>query len=163
MSGEASKNGYRIVIVIGLLSLVLNAGLIYKFLIAGDTVKGEDNRVAIKLNAAERNLVLGEMRMFLNSVQKITAGIANKDMTEVTKAARAVGSAASQAVPGSLMAKLPLGFKKLGLSTHTAFDQLALDAEQMEDPEHALEQLGELLQNCVGCHAGHQIMVVNEP
>ena len=39
----------------------------------------------------------------------------------------------------------------------TAFDQLALDAEQMGDKELVLEQLGTLMQNCVGCHAGYRI------
>ncbi len=159
MSGVITRNWYWVVIV---LSLSLNGGLVYKFLIAGDTVTGEDNRVAIMLNPAERNLVLGEMRMFLSSVQRITAAINDKDMEEVANAAREVGTAAALAVPGSLMAKLPLEFKKLGLSTHAAFDQLALDAEQMGDPGVAIEQLGNLLSNCVGCHAAHQIKVVDE-
>lgn len=56
-------------------------------------------------------------------------------------------------VPVSLMAKLPMGFKELGHSTHRAFDEPALDAEQLGDPDRALGQLAALLGNCVGCHA----------
>ena len=55
------------------------------------------------------------------------------------------------------MGKLPMAFKQLGFDTHTKFDQLALDAEQMGDSGQTLEQLGVLMQNCVGCHAGYRI------
>ncbi|HID48188.1 MAG TPA: hypothetical protein EYP40_00985, partial [Chromatiales bacterium] len=39
------------------------------------------------------------------------------------------------------------------------FDQLALDAEQLGDPAHALAQLSTLMQNCVACHAVYRIEV----
>ncbi len=65
----------------------------------------------------------------------------------------------SQGVPGTLMGKLPLEFKKLGFDTHTRFDQLALDAEQLGDPGHSLTQLAELMQNCVACHAAYRFEV----
>jgi hypothetical protein len=78
-------------------------------------------------------------------------------MELVAKAARSVGRTAAQAVPGSLMGKLPIEFKQLGHATHGSFDQLAMDAEQLGDPGHALEQLSGLLNNCVACHATYQI------
>jgi len=90
-------------------------------------------------------------------VQQITEGLAAKNMQQVAKAARTVGREAQQAVPGSLMGKLPLGFKKLGFDTHAKFDQLALDAEQLGDPAQTLEQLSALTQNCVACHAAYRI------
>jgi len=34
---------------------------------------------------------------------------------------------------------------------------LALDAEQLGDPEQTLEQLSVLTQNCVACHAAYRI------
>jgi hypothetical protein len=55
------------------------------------------------------------------------------------------------------MGKLPLAFKQLGLETHSGFDALALDAEQLGDPAHTLTQLAGLLQNCVACHAAYRI------
>ena len=129
----------------------------YKFMVVGSVVPATDGREAIILDPAERDLVLGEMRMFLASVQKITQAVTTEDMVAVAKAAREVGLAAQQAVPGSLMGKLPLAFKKLGFDTHSKFDALALDAEQLGDPKHALQQLSTLMNNCVGCHSAYQI------
>ncbi len=67
-------------------------------------------------------------------------------MKLVIESSRSVGLAAQQAVPGSLMGKLPVEFKKLGFDTHEKFDQLALDAEQLGDEKHILEQLSILMQ-----------------
>lgn len=129
----------------------------YKFMFVGKVVPSTDGRLAIVLEPAERDLVLMEMRMFLDSAQRITEAVTKEDMPAIIKAAREVGAAAQKAVPGTLMGKLPMPFKKLGFDTHSKFDALALDAEQLGDPQHALQQLSALMKNCVGCHAGYQI------
>ena len=129
----------------------------YKFMFVGSVVPSTDGRQAIVLDPAERDLVLMEMRMFLDSVQRITKAVTEEDMKAAVKAAREVGAAAQAAVPGTLMGKLPMAFKKLGFDTHTKFDSLALDAEQMGDPKQTLEQLSTLMNNCVACHAAYQI------
>ena len=140
----------------GILLLVVVA-MGYKFMITGSVVPATDGRQALTLDSTERDLVLGEMRMFLSSVQRITQAVTKEDMKAAAIAAREVGAAAQEAVPGSLMGKLPLEFKKLGFDTHTKFDTLALDAEQLGDPKHTLEQLSTLMNNCVACHAAYQI------
>jgi len=105
------------------------------------------------MSAPERDLVLAEMRAFLASVQQITQGVADNDMQRVAENARKAGKAAQGDVPGSLVGKLPLQFKKLGFDTHAKFDQLALDAEDLGDAGQVSAQLAILLQNCVDCHA----------
>ncbi len=95
--------------------------------------------------------------MFLEAVQQIVKGANENDMKLVAEAARKVGKAAQEAVPGTLMGKLPIEFKKLGFDTHTKFDQLAMDAEDLEDSSHVLTQLSTLMQNCVACHAGYRL------
>ena len=143
---------------IAALLLALVTGIVgYQWVFVGQTQPSADGRSAILLSPGERDLVLSEMRTFLQSVQRITQALTTEDMAEAAKAAREVGAAAADGVPVSLMAKLPIGFKKLGLSTHRAFDQLALDAEQLGDPAHTLNQLAALQLNCVGCHAGFRI------
>jgi len=132
-------------------------GVLFKFLVQGSVVESTDNRLSLQLTDSERNLVLSEMRQFLASVQLITTAIASEDMTSIVSSARRVGMGAQGDVPVSLMGKLPLEFKKLGFDTHTKFDTLALDAEQLGDPQHTLEQLSQLMQNCVGCHAAYRI------
>jgi len=144
-----------VILLIGLL------GTVYKFVIQGSTAKSTDNRVAIQLTPGEKDLVLAEMRAFLVSVQQITYGVSTRDLKLIATSARNVGRAAQQGVPGSLMGKLPLEFKQLGMNTHEKFDLLALDAEQLEDENHSLAQLGELMQNCVACHATYRLEAVS--
>ena len=141
--------------------LLIAAFFGYKFIYQGDTEPMSDGRIAIQLNSSERDLVLAEMRAFVATLQSIAQGIARKDMAQAAGAARTAGMAAQGGVPISLAAKLPMEFKKLGLDTHQKFDQLALDAEQMEDGSHTLTQLSELMQNCVGCHATYRIAMGN--
>jgi hypothetical protein len=148
-------------VIIVLLLLVI-AGGVYKFIFQGSTSGSTDGRIAIVLDAGERDLVLAEMRLFLESIQKITRGIAGNDMELVAEYARKSGMAATEGMPGTLMGKLPLGFKKLGPDTHKQFDLLALDAEELGDAGHALSQLSTLMQNCVACHAAYRFTVSNE-
>ena len=141
-----------------LLLLIIAAGF-YKFILQGSTTQSTDERTTILLNATERNLVLAEMRSFLTSVQQISKGISENDMKLVAQFARKSGKSAQAEVPGTLMGKLPLPFKRLGGDTHKKFDQLAMDAEDLEDGAHALEQLSTLLQNCVNCHTAYRINI----
>ena len=148
-------------VIIVLLLLVIVGG-VYKLIFQGSTSGSVDGRIAIHLDAGERDLVLAEMRLFLESVQKITMGIAANDMGLVAEFARKSGMAATDGMPGTLMGKLPLGFKKLGPDTHKKFDQLALDAEEFGEADHALSQLSVLLQNCVACHAAYRFTISGE-
>lgn len=136
--------------------LLITSGVVYKFVFQGEVINLPDERIAIQLNKNERSLVLSEMRVFLESVQGITKGLSNDDMDVIVKAAKKSGKSAQMAVPGTLVGKLPIGFKKLGFSTHAKFDELALDAEQLGDGAHALTQLSSLLENCVACHSAYK-------
>lgn len=138
--------------------LIAVVGLLYKFLVVGNTTSGSDGRIAIVLNDDEKNLVLGEMRLFLSTVQTVTSAVVANDMKKASESARAVGTAAQQAVPGTLIGKLPIEFKKLGFDTHGQFDMLAMDAEQLGDRDHTLKQLSVVMENCVACHAGYRII-----
>ena len=147
-------------VVIVLLLLVI-AGGTYKFIFQGSASEGTDGRMAIHLTGGERDLVLTEMRAFLESIQQVTTGITANDMKLVAEAARKSGKAAQAAVPGTLVGKLPIAFKKLGFDTHAKFDQLALDAEEFGDSEHALSQLSTLMENCVACHAAYRFDITD--
>ena len=149
------------VLTVVLLLLVI-AGGTYKFMIQGSVSESVDGRTAIHLNAVERNMVLEEMRAFLASVQQITKGISENDMALVATYAKKVGKVAQGEVPGTLVGKLPIQFKQLGFDTHTKFDQLAMDTEDLGDGNHALSQLSALMQNCIGCHAAYRIEVSSE-
>ncbi len=144
---------------LGLLLLVLVA-VAYKVVVKGSTETAPDGRQALLLEPAERDLVLGEMRAFLAAVQGVLAAANAEKMEAAADAASAVGMAAQNDVPAGLIAKLPLEFKRLGFDTHRRFDQLALDARQLGDPDHTRQQLAELMANCVACHAAYRIEAV---
>ena len=142
---------------LSLLFAASTAALVYLFVIGGEVQPSSDGRSAIVLEPGERDLVLAEMRGFLIAVQAITAAAAEGDVAAVASAARGVGMAAQTEVPAALVGKLPLGFKQQGFATHTAFDQLAADTEQFGDTSAAPAALGQLLQNCIGCHAAYKL------
>ena len=139
-----------------ILLAIIAAGF-YKFILQGSTTKSTDGRIEILLNDNERNLVLTEMRAFLSSIQQINQGLSQNNMELVAEYARKSGKAAQTGMPGTLVGKLPLQFKKLGGDTHAKFDQLAMDADDLGDRDHVLEQLSTLMKNCVTCHATYRI------
>jgi len=142
----------RLCWVLVVLLLLVSGGLTYKFVFQGSVGAASDGRTAIYLEQSERDFVLTEMRTFLQSVQQITAGLSKDNMQQVVQAAHQVGMGTAGQVPGSLMGKLPMGFKRLGMDTHKKFDQLALDATDLGQKDLVMEQLAELMQNCVACH-----------
>ena len=146
----------RICWTVAVILALVSAAVTYRFVIQGKVQESGDGRTAILLDKEERALVLSEMRVFLESVQQITGGISGDDMALVSEHARRSGNSAQRTVPGSLIGKLPLAFKKLGFDTHAKFDELALDAEQLGDRDHALSQLNVILGNCVACHAAYR-------
>ena len=130
--------------------------LLYLFVIRGSTLPASDGRTSIVLTSGERDLVLTEMRGFLIAVQQITQGVVDDDSGAIAVAARRAGGAATHEVPPSLVGKLPIEFKRLGFDTHSQFDRLALDTEQLGDAAHAQRALATLMQNCVACHAAYR-------
>jgi len=141
--------------------MLIVAGGIYQLTLQSNVSINTDGRKTIYLNPEEMELVLSEMRLFLISVQKITKGISENDMKLVAEYARKAGRAAQGDVPVTLMDKLPMQFKKSGFDTHTKFDQLALDSEDLGDSNHALSQLSNLMTNCISCHATYRIDISN--
>jgi len=116
-----------------------------------------DGRAVLELSPDERAMILDEMRMFLDGVEKMTGALGRQDMPALAEAARNLGQKMVHEVPPALRAKLPQEFRQLGFSVHRDFDQIALDAESMKDVSYSLNQLSATLQKCVACHASYQI------
>lgn len=135
------------------------------FFIRGNTATGTDGRTAVVLEAGERDLVLREMRGLLSATQGIMEGIVQGDMKQVAQSSRAAGMAAAAKVdiPLSLMAKLPLPFKTLGMSVHRNMDDIAVAAESGKPAPELLKMLSGTLSQCVACHAGFQLKTGNAP
>ena len=116
-----------------------------------------DTRIKLSLPADERHLVLKEMRNFVIAIHDITNGIATDNMRAVAEAARRMGSAAAGTVPPRVVAKLPPTVKQLAGRVHSTFDMIAMDAEDIGDGIHTIEQISALTNHCIACHEIYQV------
>lgn len=127
------------------------------FFVRGNTAAGTDGRTAIMLQAAERDLVLGEMRLLLTATHGILQGVNANDMKQVAAAARSAGMGAAVDVNPALMAKLPLPFKELGMGVHHRMDDIAVAAENGKPATEITGMLTDTLSSCIACHASWQL------
>ncbi|MDZ4203103.1 MAG: hypothetical protein U1C96_13260 [Gallionella sp.] len=98
-------------LLVALLSVIV-AALGYKFTV-GNVQPSDDGRQAVMLSKDERNALLLEMRVWLQSSQGILAAASMKDFDAVIKSAKASGMEAEADTPGSLFRKIPvLGFNR---------------------------------------------------
>ncbi len=142
---------------------ITTLALLYVFVFKGKVAKiGKDGRVAIELTKGNADFALTEMRGFLESVQQINEGILTKDVEKIEKAAKKSGGSVIAHAPKGMMASLPLGFKKLGFSTHDLFDKIAVDIQTTKDYKQAHQQLVTLLHKCVACHRSYKVKILTK-
>ena len=126
------------------------------FFVQGWTTEGTDGRMAIVLAPAERDLILGEMRMLLKAVHGVVTGLAGQDQEagrrQMEQAARSAGMGMAEDVNPALIAKLPLPFKQMGMSIHKDMDALADAVVQKETPQQILQRLSSMTARCTICH-----------
>jgi sensor histidine kinase regulating citrate/malate metabolism len=115
-------------------------------------IKSHDNRYHLGLNAEEKVEFLSEMRQMLFSIQQIMLGIGTGDKAMVIKAAQYSGNRMARATPQAIKDKTPVSFERIGAPTHMMFEELVIRAET-DDMESLAELTGELMKNCVTCHA----------
>ena len=129
--------------------------------VSGSTQTGKDQRTAILLNVEERALVLSEMRQLLGAVHGILAGLSHHDPAEGKKlairAARSGGMAQAADVKTSLLLKLPLPFKQMGMSVHRDLDRLADELTEGAGPSSTLSSLASITSRCVACHEAYAL------
>ncbi|MGE8720734.1 hypothetical protein ACO2KH_05310 [Leptospira terpstrae] len=150
-------------IAIGLwIVTVITLGYFFYF---GNTSRSLDNRTAIHLTPAERQLVLTEMRALLTAVNGMLSGLADKDYESAAKAAEAVGMGLVTSLEHqekTILLKLPVEFKKLGFGTHEKFDDIAAKIRKKQEIHSLLKEMDELTRNCVACHVSYKIELESE-
>ena len=124
------------------------------FFVKGVTQTGSDGRVEIILAAAERDQILAEMRVLLKAVDGLIRGLgeSNPDPKQMEATARAVGMNMAADVEPTIMAKLPLPFKQMGMSIHKDMDALADAIARHETPQQILRRLSSMTARCTTCH-----------
>ena len=135
---------------------IVTIGLAGWFFVQGWTTQGIDGRMQVVLAPAERDLILGEMRMLLKAVHSVVTGLASQDQevnrAQMEQAARSAGMHMAEDVNPALMAKLPLPFKQMGMSIHQDMDALADAIVQKETPQQILQRLSSMTARCTACH-----------
>lgn len=135
---------------------IVTIGVAGWFFVQGWTTQGTDGRMQVSLAPTERDLILGEMRMLLKSVHGVVTGLAGQDLeaarTQMEQAARSAGMHMAEDVNPTLMAKLPLPFKQMGMSIHRDMDALADGIVQKETPQQILQRLSGMTARCTTCH-----------
>ena len=133
------------------------------FFVQGWTTESTDGRTQIMLAPAERDLILGEMRLLLKAVHGVVTGLAGQDQeadrTQIEQAARSAGMAMAADVNPALMAKLPLPFKQMGMSIHKDMDALADAVVQKESSQQILQRLSNMTARCTTCHDVYRFSV----
>lgn len=153
-----NENGFYKKLAFAALGLwILTIGVLGYFFIKGYTQKSTDNRQEVMLSPSERDLVLGEMRQLLDSVNGILNGLVENDLVKVEKSARAGGMQMAQDVNPMLMGKLPSAFKGMGMGVHKALDDLADALKQNKDPQDVMKRVAKITQTCVACHAVYRL------
>ncbi len=151
----------RSLCIVAIFLWLLGAAVFAWLFVSGSTQVGRDQRTAVVLSPHERALVLSEMRQLLAAVHGVLAGLSHHDRAEGRKlaiqAARSGGMAQAADVDPSLMLKLPLAFKRMGMSVHRDLDRLAEELAGGAGPESVLPQLASITSRCVACHDAYAL------
>ncbi|MBX3302160.1 MAG: cytochrome c [Nitrospira sp.] len=122
--------------------------------VKGWTTEGSDGRAEILLAPVERDQILAEMRLLLKAVDGIIRGLGEPlpDLKAMEAAARGAGMDMARDVEPTIMAKLPLPFKQMGMSIHKDMDALADAIAQSESSQQILQRLSSMTARCTTCH-----------
>ncbi len=142
---------------------ILTIGVAGWFFVQGWTAQGIDGRTQIMLAPAERDLILGEMRLLLKAVHGVVTGLAGQgqevNRTQMEQVARSAGMHMAEDVNPALMAKLPLPFKQMGMSIHHDMDALADAIANKETSQQILQRLSSMTSRCTTCHDVYRFSV----
>jgi cytochrome c556 len=129
--------------------------------VKGQTSPSADGRTAVHLAPAERDFVLTEMRQLLQAVHGIVTGVSQLDQaqgrSQAAAAARSAGMVMAVDDNPTLMLRLPLPMKQLGMSVHRDFDELAEAITDGATPQQILERLSTITTRCLACHEMYQL------
>jgi len=146
---------------IALILWLITIAIFAWFFIRGNTTRGTDSRTAVVLKTSEREFILAEMRGLLSATQGIMDASNQGDLQRIIKISKSVGMGSAADVNPALMEKLPIEFKRLGMSVHHDMDQIAEAAGQVTQVPEIQRMLSNSLLKCVACHSAWQLKSEN--
>ena len=119
----------------------------------------QDTREATTRSEAERDFILGQMRLFLQSTQAITVALGKSDLktVEVEAAARGRRGTPVSAIPPGMKAKETPAWTAMMGGARRGFDDIATAAHEGAPPSELIGMLGETMRNCVACHQNYRL------
>lgn len=133
--------------------------LCFAMSVTGSAGAGEkDPRQKVKLPPQMRAHMLGNMRDHLQALSEIHAALAAKQWDRAADLAETRIGMSSLASHGAAhMAQyMPQGMQEIGAGMHHAASRFARAAQE-GDGQKALENLTQVTQQCVACHAGYRV------
>ncbi len=112
----------------------------------------EDERNLIVLRPHEQNMMLQDMRNYLDGLQSINESLALEDYQATEKAARDLGKIAIYKVKPIMSKNLVPKFRRMAESVHDDFEILANMARDKKPVLKIIGHVGEMMQTCVSCH-----------
>ncbi len=149
----------KILIISNIIFVVIISILVYILLFMGtEMVKlPDDTRIVVKYEPDLRDLVLNEMRDYLEVMNEIQQGLAENNPDKIVKAATRQGQISLEATPIRLLKLSPLACKQMGFRGHDIFQSIADSARVNFSKETTINQLAELTNNCIVCHRTYKV------
>lgn len=118
----------------------------------------KDARQKVKFPEQMRAHMLGNMRDHLQALSEIQAALAAKQLDRAADIAETrIGMTSLAAHGASHMAQyMPQGMQDIGTEMHHAASRFARTAQE-GDGQKALENLAQVTQQCVACHAAYRV------
>ncbi len=124
----------------------------------GMTYVGDDGRTTLNFDKAEKEFTLAEMRGLLETIQAIVDGASDGDMKAVGEAVKGKGVADMlKNTPKSILAKIPIRFRQLGMEMHGGFDKIGEAAKANAGKDKIVELVAGQLGRCTACHASFRM------
>lgn len=117
----------------------------------------KDARQRLVLPRAERERVLAEMRMMLESVSGMLQALGDNNLAAAERAARGSGTMHAIEADPKVRKLLPKQFLELGDQLHKRLDDLVDRLEAGATRDEAIKALGTLTGTSVACHATYRI------
>jgi len=130
----------------------------YVLLFTGtEMIKTNDTRITVKYEPDLRDLVMSEMREYLEVINQIHQGMADNNPEMIVEAANRQGAIAIAETPARLLKLSPLACKQMGFAGHDLFQAIADSAKTNYNPTTTSRQLAMLTNNCVTCHKVYKV------
>ena len=149
----------KVLIISNIVFIIISVVLAYVLLFMGtEMVKlPDDNRIVVKYEPDLRDLVMSEMRDYLEVINEIQQGLADNDPDKIVKAATRQGKISLDETPVRLLKLSPLACKQLGFKGHDIFQAIADSAKVHFSKATVNRQLAELTNNCIVCHRTYRV------